>query len=255
MAPATGPELRIGCSGWSYDDWKGRFYPEDIPRRRWFEHYASVFDTVELNATFYRLPAPTTVQRWAEQAPPGFRYSVKLGSFGSHRMKLRDAESWLPNHLDRIDVLGDSLGPTLVQLPPRWKVDAERLDEFLGVAPKRYRWAVELREPSWVCDDVFEVLARHRAALCLHDLLPRHPLVLTTDWTYLRFHGPHALDDPYRGPYTGRRLGRLATVVDGWLADGLDVYGYFNNDYDAHAITDALWLRDRLSRRRDHALT
>lgn len=251
MTSATGPgELRVGCSGWSYDHWKGRFYPEGIPRRRWFEHYASVFDTVELNATFYRLPTPTTVERWAEQAPPGFRYAVKLGAFGSHRMKLRDAESWLPNHLERVEVLGASLGPTLVQLPPHWKVDVERLDEFLGVAPKRYRWSVELREPSWVCDEVFEVLARHGAALCLHDLLPRHPLVLTTDWTYLRFHGPNALAEPYRDPYTGRRLGRLATVLDRWLADGIDVYAYFNNDVDAHAIADARWLRDRLSRTR-----
>lgn len=244
-------ELRIGCSGWSYDDWRGHFYPAELPRRRWFEYYAVVFDTVELNATFYRLPAETTVETWAAAAPPGFVYATKLGAFGSHRMKLRDAASWLPNHLDRVDRLGAARGPTLVHLPPRWRKDVARLDEFLTVAPARYRWAVELRDPSWLADDVFDVLARHGAALCLHDLLPDHPMVLTTDWTYLRFHGPDALADPYRGRYGAARLAPVAELVDGWLADGLDVYGYFNNDIGAAAISDAIWLRDHLAPRAD----
>lgn len=246
--------VHIGCSGWSYRDWRGRFYPEDIPMSRWFEYYASVFDTVELNATFYRLPEPATVERWAENAPEGFTYALKLGQFGSHRMKLRDAESWLPNHLDRVDRLGRSLGPTLVQLPPRWRRNVERLDEFLSVAPDDLRWAVELRDPSWLSDDVFEVLARHGAALCIHDLLPDHPLVRTTDWTYLRFHGPNALVNPYFGPYTGRRLGRLATVLDQWRAEGTEIYAYFNNDIGAMAPIDALWLRARLDEHRAHPI-
>ena len=104
-----------------YKDWRGVVYPEKVPQRLWFEYYAGLFDTVEINNTFYRLPPPTTVEKWAEQAPPDFEYAVKLGGFGSHRMKLRDAASWLPNHLDRVERLGKSLGPTLVQLPPRWR--------------------------------------------------------------------------------------------------------------------------------------
>ena len=99
-----------------------------------------------------------------------------------------------PNHLDRVERLGPALGPTLVQLPPRWKRNVERLDEFLTVAPSSMRWAVEIREPSWLHDDVFELLRRHRAALCIHDMLPNHPWELTTDWSYIRFHGPDALD-------------------------------------------------------------
>ncbi len=166
----------VGCSGWVYPDWRGVVYPRELPQRCWFEHYAARFDTVEINNTFYRLPTRSAVEGWAAQAPPGFVYAVKLGGFGSHRMKLRDAESWLPNHLDRVDRLGEHLGPNLVQLPPRWKRDVERLDEFLTVAPKRIRWAVELREPSWVHDDTFAVLARHGAALCIHDLLPSTPV-------------------------------------------------------------------------------
>jgi uncharacterized protein YecE (DUF72 family) len=237
---------RVGCSGWMYKDWRGIVYPKDLPVRRWFEHYTTLFDTVELNNTFYRLPPPATVEGWAAQAPPGFLYALKLGQFGSHRMKLRDAASWLPNHLDRAMRLGPALGPTLVQLPPRWKRNAERLDEFLAVAPKTMRWAVELRDPSWVHDDVLSVLRRHDAALCIHDLLADHPWELTTDWTYLRFHGPKALDKKYWGRYGSRRLTPIAARLQRWLDEGHDVYAYFNNDYEGHAVRDAQWLRDRL---------
>src|SRR4051794_25327915 len=109
-------ELRIGCSGWSYGDWRGVVYPADLPPRGWFDHYQQQFDTVELNSTFYRLPTPQAVEGWAAAARPGFVFAVKLGAFGSHRKKLSDAVTWLPNHLDRVRRLGDHLGPTLVQL-------------------------------------------------------------------------------------------------------------------------------------------
>jgi uncharacterized protein YecE (DUF72 family) len=239
-------EVRVGCSGWSYKDWRGVVYPADAPARTWFTRYAERFDTVELNSTFYRLPAVSTVDGWAAQAPPGFCFAVKVGQFGSHRMKLRNATSWLPNHLDRVDRLGPHLGPNLVHLPPRWKRDLGRLEEFLAVAPRRIRWAVELREPSWLHDDTFDLLVRHGAALCLHDLLPGHPWVRTADWTYVRFHGPRALEDPYHGRYDGRRLAPVARRLQAWIDEGTDVYAYFNNDYEGHAVRDAEWLRCRL---------
>ena len=237
----------VGCSGFVYRDWRGIVYPEGLPQRRWFEHYAQRFDTVELNTTFYRLPTAAAVEGWAAQAPPGFTYAAKLGAFGSHRMKLRDSASWLPNHLDRVRRLGPSMGPTLVQLPPRWKRNAERLDELLAVAqPSGLRWAVELREPSWLHDDVFEVLRRHGAALCVHDLLEHHPWELTTDWTYVRFHGPDALHAKYWGLYGPERLEAAADRLSAWLDQGRNVYAYFNNDHQGHAVTDASWLKDRL---------
>ncbi len=203
---------------------------------------------MEINNTFYRLPTPEAVDSWVAQAPPGFLYAVKLGAFGSHRMKLRDAARWLPNHLDRARRLGAALGPNLVQLPPRWKRNADRLDEFLTVAPNDIRWAVELRDPSWLHDDVFAVLERHGAALCIHDLLPDHPWVLTTSWTFVRFHGPHAVQDPYHGRYGGRRLWRPARRMADWIESGIDVFAYFNNDFDGHAVADAQWLRRALAR-------
>ena len=237
---------RVGCSGWMYKDWRGVVYPEKLPQRRWFEHYATLFDTVEINNTFYRLPPPATVEHCTEQAPTGFLYAVKLGQFGSHRMKLRDAASWLPNHLDRVERLGPTMGPTLVQLPPRWRRDVERLDEFLSVAPAHVRWAVELREPSWAHEEVYAVLRSHGAALCIHDLLPDHPWELTTDWTYVRFHGPQALTRKYWGRYGEKRLAPVADRLDEWLGTGRDVYAYFNNDYRGYAVRDASWLAERL---------
>jgi uncharacterized protein YecE (DUF72 family) len=244
----TPGRAHVGCSGWLYRDWAGIVYPAGVRQRECFAYYATMFDTVELNTTFYRLPSVDTVEAWARQTPPGFTYALKLGAFGSHRMKLRDAASWLPNHIDRAERLGPALGPTLVQLPPRWRRNTERLDEFLTVAPKRLRWAVELREPSWLHDDTFEALRRHGAALCIHDLLPGHPWERTTDWTYVRFHGPVALERKYWGRYGGRRLWRPADRLAGWLEEGSDVYAYFNNDYEGHAVHDARWLADRLSR-------
>ncbi len=238
----------MGCSGWIYKHWRGPVYPESLPQRRWFEHYATIFDTVEVNNSFYRLPTEAAVESWAGQAPPGFTYAMKLGSFGSHRMKLRDAQSWLPNHLDRVDRLGATAGPTLVQLPPRWRRNAERLDEFLSVAPKTRRWAVELREASWLHEEVYEVLEKHGAALCIHDLLSGHPWELTTGWTYVRFHGANATERPYQGRYGEEALSRMAHRLRAWLEDGCDVYAYLNNDDSGFAVDDARWLADRLSR-------
>jgi uncharacterized protein YecE (DUF72 family) len=240
-------EVRVGCSGWVYRDWRGVVYPESLPQREWFSAYAQRFDTVELNNTFYRLPPVTTVEQWAKQAPPGFVYALKLGAFGSHRMKLRDAASWLPNHLDRAERLGPALGPTLVQLPPRWRRNAERLDEFLSVAPRSMRWAVELRDPTWLHDDVYAVLERHGAALCVHDLLEHHPWIRTTDWTYVRFHGPNAREEKYVGRYGGRRLWRTAERLAEWVDEDVDVFAYFNNDFHGAAVADAEWLRTRLT--------
>jgi uncharacterized protein YecE (DUF72 family) len=180
--------------------------------------------------------------------PDGFVFAVKLGAFGTHRKKLIDPEWWLRNHLERFEPLGDRQGPTLVQLPPRWKRNTERLDAFLTAAPSNMRWAVELRDPSWVHDDVFEVLRRHRAALCIHDLLADHPRELTTDWTYVRFHGPDALHHAYRGAYSGQALRAWAEWIGHVRAGGNDVYAYFNNDVSAQAFRDCGRLTEMVHR-------
>lgn len=247
-SPSTTPgAVRVGCSGWDYKPWAGPFYPPGLPARARFSHYAEIFTTVELNATFYRLPSTETVQHWREQAPPGFRYAVKVSQYATHRRKLREPSSWVPNHIDRLELLGAHLGPNLLQLPPRWRRDVPRLDEALAALPRRLSWAVELRDPDWLHDDTYACLADHGVALCLHDLIPGHPWILTTDWTYVRFHGPDAEHHPYAGRYTGRRLWRAADRLGAWRDEGRDVHAYFNNDQGAHAPVDAAWLRDRLA--------
>ena len=226
-----------------YKDWRGVVYPAGLPQRRWFEHYATLFDTVEINNTFYRLPPASTVEAWAAQAPAGFVYALKLGQFGSHRMKLRDAASWLPNHLDRAERLGRPLGPTLVQLPPRWKRNAERLDEFLSVGTEDDAVGGGAPRPSWLHDDVFDVLspARRRA---LHPRPAGRPSVGADRRLDLcPLPRTERAASTSTGRYGGRRLWRPAERLGQWLDAGHDVYAYFNNDYDGHAVQDAFWLR------------
>jgi uncharacterized protein YecE (DUF72 family) len=214
------------------------FYPEDMPKRRWFEHYARHFDTVEINNTFYRLPQAHTFDAWRDQAPEGFVYSLKFSRFATHIKRLKDPDEPLRHFLDAAVHLGDRLGPILVQLPPRFKADCARLERFLEAAPVDYRWVLEFREPDWLDEPIFNLLERYGAALCIHDMLPHHPVRLTTDWTYLRFHGDH-----YRGSYPTDVLQDQAHRICEFLAQGTDVYVYFNNDQAAHAVHNALELR------------
>jgi uncharacterized protein YecE (DUF72 family) len=235
--PATGA-FRVGTSGWVYDDWPGRFYPHQLAREQWLSHYAHAFDTVEINNSFYRLPSGRTFASWAQQVPASFLFAVKFSRYGSHLKRLRDPEGTIGMFLSHAEQLGSQCGPILVQLPPRWGVNAERLDEFLQVASRRHRWALEFRDESWLCEPVYRVLERHGAALVIHDLVRKHPRPLTTDWTYLRFHG---ID--YGGHYSHQALAAAARRIEGWIGTGLDVYAYFNNDKLACGVRDAGVLR------------
>lgn len=236
------PALRIGTSGYQYAHWRGRFYPEGLPQKKWFRHYAGVFDTVEINNTFYRLPRPATFVEWRRAAPRDFEYAIKFSRYGSHLKRLRDAPQTIERYVESAERLGRKLGPTLLQLPPHWRTDAARLDEFLSAAPRRLRWAVEFRDADWLNEEVFDVLRRHRAALCIHDLIPRHPRELTADWTYLRYHGEH-----YGGSYSSQFLSAEARRIAAWIRDGHAVYAYFNNDREGCAVRNALDLRRYLT--------
>lgn len=235
----------VGCSGYRYAQWRGVLYPPGLPEARWLPRYAERFDTVELNATFYRLPSEDTVRRWAGRAPRGFVFAAKLSRYGTHMKRLLDAEEWLPAFLGRIELLGAALGPVLVQLPPRMRPDPERLARFLEVAPRRHRWAVEFRDPRWLTPRVLGILRDAGAALCVHDLLPGHPREVTAGWVYLRFHGPRA-GQPYTGSYSSQAITGAARRIRRHLGEGRDAYAYFNNDADGDAVRDALALRGRL---------
>lgn len=236
--------LRIGTSGYEYEHWKGVFYPEGLPKTKWFGHYAQHFDTVELNSTFYRVPGAETFARWREAAPPGFEYVLKYSRFGAHLKRLADPESHIAYFMERARELGSTLGPILLQLPPRWNANTERLDAFLNASPAGQRWAVEFRDASWLCAEVFAVLRSHNAALVVHDRLPDHPDEPTADWVYLRFHGPRG---DYSTAYSAQQLEAAARRIREHQAAGLDVYAFFNNDVEGHAVKNATTLRQHLN--------
>lgn len=236
---------RIGTSGYHYNHWRGVFYPEELPKNRWFSYYARHFDTVEINNTFYHLPTAAAFDSWKAQAPAGFCYTVKFNRYGSHFMRLKEPRATLKNFLAVTKRLQQTLGPVLVQLPPRWSVNAERLDQFLASAPSRLRFAVEFRDERWLCPEVFKILEHHQAALCIHDMIKNHPRLVTAEWSYLRYHGDH-----YSGSYSERQLSAEAEWITGQLSAGIDVYAYFNNDAQGYAVKNAATLKILLADRR-----
>ena len=231
----------MGCSGWQYTHWRGEFYPESLPQTRWFEHYASVFDTVEINNSFYRLPESATFAGWAARAPMRFLFAVKASRFLTHMKKLKDPEEPVERFFSRARSLRQHLGPVLYQLPPGFKLDRPRLEYFLHVLPRNIRHVLEFRDPSWYTDQVYELLERYRVALCVHDM-PGSATGRTKvgPFVYIRFHGASGR---YNGSYPADRLASWAEWVDEQTASGVDVFAYFNNDAGGHAPRNALTLR------------
>ena len=233
-------QARVGCSGWQYKHWRGVFYPAELPASRWFEYYASQFDTVEINNTFYRLPEASTFAEWRKEAPPGFLYAVKASRFLTHMKKLKEPTEPLHRLFQRARRLQRTLGPVLYQLPPHWPANLERLSAFVHALPKRRQHVLEFREPSWYNDEVFALLERAGVALCLHDMTGSQtgkmaigPLV------YVRFHGPAR----YTGRYDDRVLEDWAEWLAGQMRYGRHIFAYFNNDGAGHAPRDAIRLR------------
>lgn len=229
--------LRIGCSGWTYKDWTGPFYPPGTRDRERLEYYASRFDTAELNASFYRLPSAETVAGWARRAPDGFTFAWKVSRFITHNKKLGDCADSVELVFGRMAPLREKLGPALVQLPPGLHRDEGRLARFLDLLPEGRRCTVEFRHPSWYAPEVFRILADHGAALCIsdHHAAPS-PWEATAPWVYVRGHGPGGR---YHGRYPPAELANWAARLDGWRRQGLDVFAYFDNDIKSAAPLDA----------------
>ena len=228
--------VRVGTSGWQYAHWRGVLYAEGLAQRRWLERYAQLFDTVELNATFYRLPSADAVDRWRALAPPGFTFAVKGSRYLTHMKRLLDAGPGLRRFFRPVSRLGEKLGPVLWQLPPRMKPELARLDRFLSRLPPG-RHALEFRDPAWYAEETCAVLDRHGAAFCEHDQVRRAPPRLTGGFRYVRFHGATGR---YAGRYGPDALRPFAASYARSAARGLDVYVYFNNDLGGHAVLDAL---------------
>lgn len=236
------PQLHIGTSGWHYNHWGKKFYPQGLPASRMLSFYAQRFGTVELNNTFYKLPTVSGLSAWREATPRGFLFAVKGSRFLTHNKKLNDPENALRNFLPRVEEgLGRKLGPILFQLPPRWRVNPERLENFLAMLPRRHRYSFEFRDPSWHTQPVYDLLRRYRAAFCIFDIGGfQSPLEITADWTYVRLHGPGA---KYQGSYSLRDLRAWLRRVCGEWRRLKHVYFYFDNDQEAFAARNALQLK------------
>lgn len=238
--------VRVGCSGWNYPHWREVVYPRGCPQRRWLERYASLFDTVEVNATFYRLPSERAVAGWVEQTPSGFLFAVKASRYLTHVRRLRELPEGAARLYERLEPLRRSskLGPVLWQLPESFHRDDERLAAALGALPEG-RHAFEFRHRSWFRPDVYALLRERGAALVIGDT-PERPfqtLELTAGWTYVRFHHGRR---GRRGSYSGAELEEWSDRISAWRSR-VEVYAYFNNDQEGFAVRNALALRSALS--------
>ena len=264
----------IGISGYDYQPWRGRFYPDDLPRRRWLEFASRTFNSVELNGTFYSLKSPAVFARWVSEVPKGFVFAVKGGRFITHNLKLRNAEASLGNFFaSGVLALGSMTGPFLWQLPATYRFDAERMDAFMRLLPRtsrdaervalqhddrlrrgalvdaaaavKLRHAFEVRHESYFHDEFYAVLREHRCAFVIADTAGKFPYAeeVTADFVYVRLHGSREL---YASGYTDEELDEWARKIAGWRAKQLDVYVYFDNDAKVHAPFDAKRLAERV---------
>jgi uncharacterized protein YecE (DUF72 family) len=235
--------VSIGTSGWSYDHWDGVLYPPGTPPRDRLAHYVRRFDTVELNASFYRWPRTATFASWRRRLPPGFGLSVKAPRGLTHAKKLYAPEVWVERLVSCWHELGDRRAVLLVQMHPAHERDDARLDHFLSLLPWWMRVAVEFRHPSWHVDEVFGLLERRGAAYCVISGA-QLPCVLraTAPFVYVRMHGPDR-EHLYAGSYPEQDLRWLADRIREWADGGRDVHVYFNNDGYGHAVRDAEGLR------------
>jgi uncharacterized protein YecE (DUF72 family) len=269
------PRAFIGISGYDYKGWRGRFYPDGLPARRWLEYASRRFNSIELNGTFYSLKSPRVFERWLAETPEhDFVFAVKGSRFITHNLKLRRAESSLGNFFaSGVLALGRRTGPFLWQLPAMYRFDAERIDTFIRMLPKssregesvalmhddrlrhgalvdaaedvRYRHAFEVRHPSYFHNEFYAILREHRCAFVVADTAGKFPYAeeVTTDFVYVRLHGSREL---YASGYTDAELDAWTTKIAAWRTSGHDVYVYFDNDARVHAPYDAMRLAERV---------
>ncbi len=237
--------IHVGTSGWHYEHWEGPFYPQGLPSSDWLAYYRDDLSTVEINNTFYQLPDEETLRTWRDAVPERFVFAVKASRYITHMKKLKDPREPVDTFFSRIQLLGEHLGPILFQLPPNWHFNGPRLDAFLRALPADQRVAFELRDPDWLNQEAYEILADHGAAFCIYDFQGRQsPRHVTADFVYVRLHGPYGA---YRGKYDTGTLAGWAGAFTAWRSEGKDVYCYFDNDEAGYAVQNALELQAMLN--------
>lgn len=234
----------MGTSGFVYDHWQHRFYPQGLAKAKWLKFYATHFTTVELNNTFYRLPSEAAFATWHDSTPVNFIFAVKASRFITHIKRLRNSEEAVETFLGRAKLLGEKLGPILYQLPPNMHRDDERLASFLSILPKGMSHVFEFRHESWLDEAVFKILHNYNIGFCVFDMPDLScPLVATADFAYIRFHGSTGL---YWSCYSDDELADWARKLAGLAVKLKAVYIYFNNDAEAFAVRNAVTLRSYL---------
>ena len=243
----TPGKVLVGTSGWSYQHWRGVFYPERLPSRETLAYYTARFPTVEINRTFYSLPDAGVIERWRRTARPGFTYAIKAPRLITHMKKLRRIDEPLVDFITRVRGLGEALGPILFQFPAGFGRDTGLLRDFIDRLPRDLRYAFEFRDPTWFRDRIYDMLADREAAFCIyHAGTFETPRVVTAPFVYLRMHG---LGTAYAGLYGRDELERWAEACRQWTADEFDVRVYFNNDAAGAALRDAVTLRNLVGQR------
>ena len=238
-------QYHIGTSGWHYDHWRHRFYPDKLPKAGWLEFYATHFSTVELNNSFYRLPSEAAFAAWRDSSPADFIFSVKVSRFITHIKRLKNSEEAVGNFISRARILGDKLGPLLYQLPPNMHRNDEVLESFLSTLPRGMKHVFEFRHQSWLKDKVLEILHKYNVGVCVFDMPSLScPLAATSDFAYIRFHGSTGL---YSSCYSDEELADWTKKLSGLARNLNTIYIYFNNDAEAFAVKNAMTLRDFLS--------
>lgn len=227
----------IGTSGWSYSHWKENFYPEGLKQEKWLMYYSETFQTVEINNTFYHLPTVKTIDKWYSQVPQDFSFSIKASRYITHVKRLKDPKETLEKFFTIIKGLKTKVGPILFQLPPSLKCDIDRFKEFIDCLPIDQQCVFEFRHPSWFIEEIYDLMANKKIALCITDLNGSlSPLVITSNFTYIRLHGPKKA---YQGSYGAVRLKSWKKKIQDWLSNNISVYCYFDNDEKGYAIQDA----------------
>ncbi len=235
-------EIRIGTSGWHYKHWIGSFYPPRTAASKMLAFYQERFTTVELNNSFYHLPKKPALERWRDFTPPDFCFAVKGSRFLTHMKKLKDVETGVARFLDAVEILAAKLGPILFQLPPHWELDYDRLHSFLEILPAYHRYAFEFRNATWEVPETYELLNRYRCAHCAFDLAGyQSPVRITTDFAYVRLHGP---GNKYQGSYSEQALRQWADQIALWRGQLRAIYIYFDNDDSGYAALNASRLKE-----------
>ncbi len=231
--------IRIGTSGWTYPHWKESFYPVSCPKSNWLEYYSKHFDTVELNATFYRLPNSKTFENWNVRTPDHFLWAVKASKYITHTKRLKEPKEPLERLTEASSGLKKKLGPILFQLPPSLSYDEKIFHGFCQLLNPLQQYAVEVRHPSWIDEQAILMLRKYKIAFCISDTAGRYPFheVLTADFVYIRLHGSKKL---YASEYSEEELETWARKIKNW---GKDTFVYFDNDFGGYAVKNAMRLK------------